>query len=276
MLLMQLTLSLCLVFVSATGFAARLVSTSPGLTELLFQLGVGHDIVGTGVMSWYPEAAKQIPVIGSEIIPSAERLARFHPDFVLFDTAVHSPALARALHVMHFPSVQFLITDPDKLIAESSRLLQTVYGVSTNARLDAYRHCLTLIPHPVASHRFLALAWLSPPFIFGAQTFLSTIIQRLGGINIVPVRWKVEYPQVSEEWLIRQEVDVVYFTPEDPTATNQLEKLVKRWWPTRKVTLRRLPPEFFSRSTFTPFKHLSLINSTLSYQALEDCLAAIH
>src|SRR5476651_2534551 len=78
-------------------FAIHLISTSPQVTELLFQLGKGKDIVATSALSDYPSEAKSLPVIGPLFMPSIERTFVFHPDWVILDDANLSPPYERAL-----------------------------------------------------------------------------------------------------------------------------------------------------------------------------------
>ena len=45
--------------------AKRIISLAPNLTEILFAIGAGNDVVGTSSYSDYPAAAKKIPVVDS-------------------------------------------------------------------------------------------------------------------------------------------------------------------------------------------------------------------
>lgn len=61
----------------------RIVSLSPAITEILFELGLEKSIVGTSSHSNYPEAAKNIPTVGSYLQPSVEKILRLNPTHVL-------------------------------------------------------------------------------------------------------------------------------------------------------------------------------------------------
>lgn len=68
---------------SAHANEPRIVSLSPAITEVLFELGLEKNIVGTSSFSNYPEAAKKIPSIGSYLSPSIEKIIRLNPTHVL-------------------------------------------------------------------------------------------------------------------------------------------------------------------------------------------------
>jgi iron complex transport system substrate-binding protein len=74
--------------VSATLTAepARIVTWGPSLTETLYALGAGRDVVGvSGPFDDYPAAARSIPRVGgkSGVAPDVEKIVSLHPALVL-------------------------------------------------------------------------------------------------------------------------------------------------------------------------------------------------
>jgi iron complex transport system substrate-binding protein len=63
--------------------AARVVSLGPHLTELAFAVGGGHTLVGVIRYSDFPDAAKQLPIVGDAHAIDFERIAQLKPDLVL-------------------------------------------------------------------------------------------------------------------------------------------------------------------------------------------------
>ena len=61
----------------------RIISLSPAITEIVFNLGLDKSLVGVSSFSDYPEAAKKIPTVGSYISPSIEKIVRLNPTHVL-------------------------------------------------------------------------------------------------------------------------------------------------------------------------------------------------
>ena len=62
--------------------AGRIISLAPHLTELLFSLEVGEQIVGTSRYSDYPPAASQIQVIGDAFSVNVETVVNLKPDVI--------------------------------------------------------------------------------------------------------------------------------------------------------------------------------------------------
>jgi iron complex transport system substrate-binding protein len=61
----------------------RIVSVSKHLTEMLFALGKGHDIVACDLTSSYPDSAKLLPTVGYHRALNAEGIISRNPDIVI-------------------------------------------------------------------------------------------------------------------------------------------------------------------------------------------------
>src|SRR5437870_2088020 len=60
----------------------RIVSAAPSVTEILFALGAGDQVVGDTLYCNYPEAAKSKPKIGGYATPNIELILALNPDLV--------------------------------------------------------------------------------------------------------------------------------------------------------------------------------------------------
>ena len=63
-----------LLFILSLEAKERLVSLSPSITEILYALGVGEEIVATSSYSLYPPAAQKLPIIGGYTNPHMEKI----------------------------------------------------------------------------------------------------------------------------------------------------------------------------------------------------------
>ena len=69
----------------------RLVSLSPAITETLFAIGAGAELVGVSDYCDYPEEAKKLPRIGTALTPSYEAIVRLRPSLILTEAADSAP-----------------------------------------------------------------------------------------------------------------------------------------------------------------------------------------
>ena len=71
--------------------AHRWVSLSPAVTETLFAIGAGSEVVGVSDYCDYPEAAKKLPRTGSALTPNYEAIVRLAPTLILCEAAASTP-----------------------------------------------------------------------------------------------------------------------------------------------------------------------------------------
>lgn len=64
--------------------AKRIVSVSKQLTEMMFALGKGKDIVACDLTSSYPDNAKLLPKVGYHRLLSTEGIVSMRPDIVIY------------------------------------------------------------------------------------------------------------------------------------------------------------------------------------------------
>ena len=71
--------------------AARLISLSPAVTETLFAIGSGPDLVGVSDYCNYPVEAKKLPRTGTALTPNYEAIVRLGPTLILCEAAASAP-----------------------------------------------------------------------------------------------------------------------------------------------------------------------------------------
>src|SRR5262245_58726849 len=61
----------------------RIVSLIPALTEMLFDIGAGKQVVGVGRYDTFPLEVRSLPRVGGLLDPDYEAILRLNPDLVL-------------------------------------------------------------------------------------------------------------------------------------------------------------------------------------------------
>jgi len=77
--------ALVLTFVATTASAApaRIISVIPAVTEMLFAMGAGPQMVGVGSYDHFPAEADRLPKVGALLDPDFEKILSLHPDLVI-------------------------------------------------------------------------------------------------------------------------------------------------------------------------------------------------
>ena len=73
----------------------KIVCLSPALTEILFEMGYGENIIGRSSYCDYPSAVTETQDLGSSAAPDIDRIIQLRPELVLTATAIASRDVLR-------------------------------------------------------------------------------------------------------------------------------------------------------------------------------------
>lgn len=91
--------------------AKRIVSLAPDLTETLFAIGAGGQIIGVISGSDYPKSAQHLPQIAAYNSIDLERIMSLHPDLII----TWGKNFSRPLSILKNRGVQIYIAAPKRL-----------------------------------------------------------------------------------------------------------------------------------------------------------------
>jgi|YNPBryBLVA2012_1023415.scaffolds.fasta_scaffold01089_6 iron complex transport system substrate-binding protein len=207
---------LCLCLVQAA-FAqpARIVSTSPSITEILFGLGAGPSVVGVSTYCRYPEQVRQLPKVGTYSKPNAERIALLKPDLVILhrqngDLANRMEALGiRTLTIEQGSLAQLFATmraigDAVGRRTQAEALVARIQGKiqPAAARKNTAGPSVLLI---VSKDR----EQLASLIAAGPRTYLGELLEAAGGRNALTSASAQNYPRISLETVIHLNPDFI-------------------------------------------------------------------
>jgi iron complex transport system substrate-binding protein len=107
----------------------RIISLTPHLTELLFAVGAGAQLVGVDSASDYPQAAQALPRVGDYSRISFERILALKPDLVIVWVGGNRAADIHGLEKMGLPVLHTQATRLDDV----ARLLRLIGQASGHA-----------------------------------------------------------------------------------------------------------------------------------------------
>jgi iron complex transport system substrate-binding protein len=224
----------------------RIASLVPSATEMLFELGLGDQVVGVTHECDWPEAARGLPHLTSTVLPDRlsaaeidaavkevigegralyeldeERLAELAPDLIVTQAVCEVCAVSYedvvevAARLPNTPRV--LQQDPSSLadVLDDITRLGAAAGIPDQAaavrsrleaRLDSVRQAVAGAPRP----RVVALEWLDPPFVGGH--WLPEMVALAGGTDVAgPPQQKS--PEVPWDRLAELEPEVAVVMP---------------------------------------------------------------
>ncbi len=221
----------------------RIVSLNPTLTEILFELDLGDDIVGTTEYSDYPDAAKKIPRVGSYARPQIEKIVELKPTRILTfkegDPSYVESLKKTKLTLSVFESRS--LGDFEIIVNNLAELFNRRAQAQTLIKINkAYWSQVKKIN---LNKKILIEVDHEPLFVAGSDTFISEGLFKCGLYNVFSDL--KGYKQVQQESLNDKKPDIIlvlsasgFKASEDYWHSNPL---------TRTATIRVGDPDTMSR-----------------------------
>ncbi len=197
--------------------AQRIITLGPSSLESLFAIGAGDQIVGREDFSTYPEAALQIPSVGSlwGELP-AEAILALEPDLVIAPEII-APEQVQALadlgltvyfqaNPVDFDGLYTNLRTLAQLSGHESEAETLIADLS--ARLQAVEEKISVLSYRPTVFYELDATDPENPYTIGAGTFIDTLISLSGGFNIGQAL-AGQYAPISSEEIIAQNPEII-------------------------------------------------------------------
>ena len=207
---------------SRGGVPARIVSLGGPVTEIVFALGLGDQVVAVDISSTHPPEATTLPQVGYLRAISAEGVASMRPDLMIGTEDAGPPAALEQLRALKTP----LILVPAEHSAEGARIkirevakaLKRVQGgerlvaaldrdlAAARARLDTAKAASHSPPRVL----FVYARGQGALSVSGRETAADAMIALAGGVNAVT--GYTGYKPLTPEALAAASPDVILLT----------------------------------------------------------------
>jgi iron complex transport system substrate-binding protein len=193
----------------------RIISLAPGITEILFQVGLGEQVVGVTSFCHFPPQAKAKTIVGGYTDQNLETILGLRPSLVIVPRELRTaedqcrqlnlPVLE--VNLDNIPGILQSIAAVGKgggAEPEASALIQ-----SLERRLEKIRTCRHDRSRPrvlLALGGSTGSGYNRQIFLAGPKTFLSELAVLGGGVNVY-TETLFQYPVLSME-------EVLYLDPE--------------------------------------------------------------
>jgi iron complex transport system substrate-binding protein len=198
--------------------ALRVISLSPHATELVFAAGGGRRIVGTVNYSDYPEEAKGIPRVGSNLEIDLERVIALKPDLVVAWMHNH---VERQMDMIRQLGVPVFHSDPQTLEGITADILRLgqLMGTEADARKSAgaLRHQLAKLRSTYAGHpvvRTFYQVWDKPLYTLNGKHIITDALHACGAENVFGKLATIA-PVVTIESVLQADPEAIIGTAEE-------------------------------------------------------------
>ena len=190
----------------------RIISLAPSVTETLFAVGAGPQVVGVSQYCDYPPEARRLPRIGSFLTPNIEAIVALKPTLVI---GLLNSADLRAIRALQALGIKTLMVDDGSVAAiEASiekignavgqrhaaselvrRIRSSLTGIEKMLAGAPWRHVLMVVGH-------------QPLIAVGPGTYLDELLTLARAQNIADSTTQ-SWPRLSIEYIVASRPDVI-------------------------------------------------------------------
>lgn len=235
MKLAALLTSLLLAAASQGALAAeRLLTVGGAVTEIVYALGKGQDIIATDITSYYPEAANKLPKIGYMRTLSAEGLLSMNPAVIIADAGAGPVSVLTQIRQAGVKVIQLKEEHSPAHIADNIRQIGRELQVADTERVAqryeaAWKETQAQVAALGSNPRVLFILDHTgkSPQAAGNGTAADAVIALAHGSNVMAGQFQ-GYRPLTAEAVVAAAPDVIVTTSEAITASGGMEAFLSK------------------------------------------------
>jgi len=205
----------------------RVVCLTPSVTDTVYSLGAGQDVVGVSDYTKYPIEALKKPSVGQVLNPSIEAVVALHPDLAIGVGDLTTEAAVLKMERLGIPvflvvprgigGIYRSIENIGKVLNREREARQLVSGL--RAREEAVRKRVS----GKAVVRVLMPLSDDPVITIGKNAFLTELIAAAGGRSVTDDLAQ-DWPGISMEAILARHPDYLVLIEGSPMTIDDLKK----------------------------------------------------
>jgi iron complex transport system substrate-binding protein len=216
----------------------RIITLAPGMTEVIYALGLEDKLVAVSSACDYPKEALKKEDVGRIDEPNIEKIVSLEPDLVIAESVTKIESLER-LTELGIKNVGFKpvsINDTIDMIEDIAYVTSAAEaGSKLTSRMEKeYQKLRVLVNDKLENKerkRVFYEIWSDPLYTAGAGTFIDSLIHDAGGYNVAREA-EGSWPTYSLESLIAADPEVyissAHSTPNGLTLDELREREIFR------------------------------------------------
>lgn len=216
----------------------RIISLAPSITETVFAIGAGSQLVGVTKYCDFPVATESLPKVGGFVDPNIEAIVSLEPDLVIL-LANHSRVIKQLkqlnINVLtvsnaSLSDIQQTITIIAERTGHQSQAEKIITKIHNRIEFIAEKVAEKTPPRVmIAMGHSIGTEQVKQVFIAGNQDFYNDLIQLSGGVNAYQGA-NLKIPSVSVEGIMEINPQVIIdIFPEADDHHTDLNQALKGW-----------------------------------------------
>lgn len=210
----------------------RIISLVPSITELLFSFGLEQKVVGVTKYCIHPESAMKLPrkVVGGTKNPDVDLIESLNPDLIIINKEENR---LRHYSMLKDKGLNVFVTFP-KTVDQAIKMIELLIKLfqinnsSVKTNFDNLKEVYKEIGSKVSlikdskKVRVFCPIWKDPWITINHDTFISSIIEFCGGINVFKDNSE-RYPKISINEIIESDPGIILL-PDEPYKFEEKDK----------------------------------------------------
>jgi iron complex transport system substrate-binding protein len=204
----------------------RVICLMPTVTDTVFALGAGDDVVAISDYTKYPAAALTKPSVGDLIKPSIETILSLHPDLVI-GTQPKGPM--EVTDQLERAGIPIFLVSPHGIAGIFQSIESVGMALNRTPQADALVHSLQQRVNAVKARtkglpapRVFMPIWYDPITTIGKNAFITEVIEAAGGRSVTD-DLASEWPQISMEVVLERAPDALLLVRGGKTTLQVLQ-----------------------------------------------------
>ena len=204
----------------------RVICLMPTVTDTVFALGAGGDVVAISDYTKYPAAALTKPSVGDLIKPSIETILSLHPDLVI-GTQPKGPM--EVTDQLERAGIPVFLVSPHGIAGIFQSIESVGMALNRTPQADALVHSLQERVDAVKARtkglpapRVFMPIWYDPITTIGKNAFITEVIEAAGGRSVTD-DLASEWPQISMEVVLERAPDALLLVRGGKTTLQVLQ-----------------------------------------------------
>lgn len=191
----------------------RIISLTPSITELLYTFTDTTKLVGRSIWCDYPVAVKKKPAVNNYPV-DIEAIVLLKPDLVFVKNGMITLQELDKLEQLHVPVFVQQYDLLNQIEASIRKMVHMTNGDSLKSEQWIHSIIIDTLKQHVGHKRAIAIVSVSPVYVFGKATFVSELLERAGGKNVIDIP-NSAYPTVDVEYILRADPELFLFSSKE-------------------------------------------------------------
>jgi|GEM_PF-1703371 len=185
----------------------RIVSLTPSITESLYILGEGENVVG--ITKFCRRISNNQKIVGTFLELNVEEIVRLSPDVVVVSKEGPRKELVDKLKRVGLKVIVFDPVNSFEQIKYQFLKIGTIINKYDLAKeiVEEYQNKLHNFPKLKNSKKVICILSIHPIFVASDKSYIGEIIKYAGGENAI--KSKISFPQIDIEEVIKVKPDII-------------------------------------------------------------------